>query len=452
MRMRPAVLTYELATRLSGEGAWRELLRDLQRLERAGPDAVREAQARRLARLLTFAPTVEQYRDAPWTGPVPPDEARERLRALPLLEKRVLQEAPERLHGDLESSTTVKSTGGSTGEPVRLRKTSEGLAMERAATWLGLGWSGIRVGDRSVRFWGTPLTRSRRLRFRLADLAMNRIRISAFDLQASDLEGYYRRIARFQPRWFYGYATLIDLLAEWIEGNGRDGTRLGLRSIVPTSEPLAPEQRERIRRVYGAPVQNEYGCGEVGAMAYECEAGQLHVMTESVLVEVLREDGSAAAPGETGEVVVTDLNNYAMPLIRYRLGDRAVRGDDCACGRPYPTLRQVVGRIHDVVYTPAGNRWHGEKIDYLMSSIHQELFPFRRYQVVQREPDLLEVRLVARTEVPDAVRRRIGEYVRDRLDGMRVEVVRVESIERSPSGKLRLVRNDVSPPKTGEPP
>ena len=270
-----------------------------------------------------------------------------------------------------------------------------------------------------------------------------RIRLSAFELEESDLAAYYDRIKRFQPAWFYGYASLIDLLAQWIEQSGRNGTTLGLRSIVPTSEPLSPEQRERVGRVYGAPVQNEYGCGEVGAIAYECERGLLHVMSESVLVEVLKEDGSPVAAGETGEVVVTDLNNYAMPLIRYRMGDRAVAGGACACGRPFPTLERVVGRIHNVVFTPLGRRWHGEKINYLMSPIHQELFPFQQYQVVQKEPDLLEVRLVADVPIPEPAKLRISAYVRDRLDGMRTDVRRVERIERSASGKLRLVRNDL---------
>ena len=272
---------------------------------------------------------------------------------------------------------------------------------------------------------------------------MNRIRLSAFDLDDRDLACYYQRIRSFQPAWFYGYATLIDLLASWIEEHGRDGRGLGLRSIVPTSEPLSAAQRERITRVFGAPIQNEYGCGEVGAIAYECEKGALHIMTDSVAVEVLGDDGSPVVPGETGEVVVTDLNNYAMPLIRYRLGDRAVRGGECACGRPYPTLDRIVGRVHDVVYTPLGRRWHGEKIDYLMLSIHQELFPFRRYQVVQKQPDLLEVRFVSDAPIPPVARQRIADYVRDRLDGMRVDIRRVQTIERSASGKLRLVCNEL---------
>lgn len=444
MGKRLRIALYGAATRWSGQSRWREYLREFRAAEEAGPSAIRERQRRKLERLLSFAvERVEHYRPSgrhaarhdPWSW----------LADFPILEKEVLQQTPERLHGDLRGRKTVKSTGGSTGEPVTLLKTADGVAVERACTWLGLGWFGIGVGDRSVRFWGTPLTRTRRMRFRLADMAMNRIRLSAFDLDDVDLAAYYERIRRFQPAWFYGYATLIDLLATWVEERGREGHVLGLRAIVPTSEPLSAAQRERVTRVFGAPIQNEYGCGEVGAIAYECERGALHVMSESVAVEVLGEDGARVGPGETGEVVVTDLTNYAMPLIRYRLGDRAVSGGTCACGRPYPTLGTVVGRVHDVVFTPLGRRWHGEKIDYLMLSIHQEVFPFKRYQVVQKEHDLLEVRFVSDGTIPEAAKERIASYVRERLDGMRVEIHRVDRVERSPSGKLRLVRNDLEP-------
>lgn len=441
-------LVFDIATSISGQHGWRSHYRTCKRLEAAGPKVVRDRQSQKLNDLLSFAAdNVPHYQEALRT-PRANDQQDPMawLTDVPLLDKEVLQQHPERLHGRLEGRTTIKSTGGSTGEPVALLKTAGGVAVERACTWFGLGWFGIAVGDPSVRFWGTPLTPPRRLRFKLADVAMNRIHVSAFALEESDLAEYYERIKRFQPHWFYGYATLIDLLAEWIEATGRDGTVLGLRAIVPTSEPLSEAQRERVTRVFGAPIQNEYGCGEVGAIAYECERGLLHTMTESVVVEVLTGDGRPAGPGEEGEVLVTDLNNYAMPLIRYRLGDQAVRGGDCKCGRPFPTLERVVGRVHDVVFTPAGKRWHGEKMDYLMSAVHQDVFPFRRYQVVQQETDLLEVRLVSEEPVPEAARRLIEEYVRDRLDGMRAHVRRVDRIERSPSGKLRLVKNEVSRP------
>jgi phenylacetate-CoA ligase len=276
----------------------------------------------------------------------------------------------------------------------------------------------------------------------MTDLAMNRIRLSAFDLDDDDMRDYWRRCMRFRPVWLYGYASLIHLFAEWIEMQGLEGVGLGLRAIVPTSEPLNERERARIGRVFGASVFDEYGCGEVGAIAYTCENGRLHVMTDNVAVECLDEDHRPAPPGKVGELVVTDLTNRAMPLLRYRLGDRVVMGDECDCGRGFPVIKQVLGRIHDVVFTPAGRRWHGEKIDYLMSQLYGERGGFRQYQVVQQAADQLQVRLVPDGPVPEELERRIIAYVSEKLDGMRAEVVLVDRIERAPSGKIWLVRND----------
>lgn len=445
LRWLHANVIYRAATLARGEGAVFRYLEEMRRVQHLPAEELERRQDRRLAELLVLAARSSPFHRGRW-GVLPPihdGNAREVLRTLPLLAKNDLQQnRDEMCCVPRPGRTTDKTTGGSTAQPVRVTKTSDGLAREMAASWMALEWSGIRMGDRAVRFWGTPLTRKRRIRFALADLAMNRIRLSAFDLDDEDLARYWERCLRFRPTWFYGYASLIDLFAEYVEQRGLDGRRLGLRAVVPTSEPLSERQRERIRRVFGAPIQNEYGCGEVGAIAYECGEGSLHVMTETVLVEVLTPDGREAEPGETGELVVTDLTNHAMPLVRYQVGDFAVQGGPCACGRPFPTLREIRGRIHDVVYTPTGRRWHGEKLDYLMVSLYGEVGGFRQYQVVQDGPDSLEVRLVTDGEVSPELEQRIAAYVRDRLDGMRTRVRRVDRVERAPSGKLRVVRND----------
>jgi phenylacetate-CoA ligase len=440
-----AKLIYEPVTALRGEAHVFRYLEEARGLAQLTADGLRAYQGALLARLLNFAKANNAFHRDRWPGfyADAPQEAFAVLKTLPFMSRRDIQNSAATLLSEtLPRRRSRKSTGGSTGEPVRIEKDSAGVAWEMAISWMALEWFGIRPGDRSVRFWGTPLTRKRRLRFRLADIAMNRIRLSAFDLDDADLKIYWERCLRFRPRWFYGYASLIHLFATYIEKEGLDGRRLGLSSVVPTSEPLSQTQRDDIARVYGAPIQNEYGCGEVGAIAYECDRGLLHIMSPNVVVELLNDDGHEALPGEVGEVVVTDLRNYSMPLVRYRLGDFAVRGKDCGCGRPFPTIERVWGRIHDAVFTPAGRRWHGEKFDYLMAQLAAEVGGFSQYQVVQDGPDTLDVRLVAEQPISEALEQRIREYARERLDGMMARVRRVDRTERAPSGKLHLVRND----------
>jgi phenylacetate-CoA ligase len=448
--MHPALgrLAYTAATIALGEQRVFAYLREARGVRRLGTQALLDRQSSKLHELLTWLAREHPYYGTfvharPSEGSVP---ALDRLHELPLLEKDVLQRDAERLiTPDYKGRRISKSTGGSTGSPVRVVKDADGIAREMAASWAAMEDYGIGIGDRSVRFWGTPLKRSRRFRFWLTDMAMNRKRLSAFDLDPSDFERYWNTCRRFKPRWFYGYASLIHMFAEWIRDAGFDGKAIGLKAIVPTSEPLNPGQREVIRDVFGAQVFDEYGCGEVGAMAYACKLGRLHVVTENVVLEVLDEQLRPVEPGETGEVVVTDLTNHAMPLIRYRLGDRAVQGSTCECGNGFPVIERVLGRIHDVVYTPAGRRWHGEKIDYLMSQLYGEIGGFRQYQVVQDSASHLEIRLVTDDEIPNALKATIQDYVRDRLDGMTTTVVAVTRIERAASGKIRVVRNDWLP-------
>lgn len=440
---------YRMATVVLGEGrvfrylGEARIVRDLQAHARV------ERQSGKLRELLVWLSEHHPYYAQKLPESIASIDPMAALQSLPVLEKQTLQE-----NGDIlltpghRVRSITKSTGGSTGAPVRIIKDADGIAREMAATWAALESYGIRVGDRSARFWGTPLTFRRRLRFWLTDLAMNRIRLSAFDLEDEDFRAYWNRCKRFQPIWIYGYASLIHMFADWIERSGLDGSALGLRVVVPTSEPMNDHQRAQVARVFDAPVYDEYGCGEVGAIAYGCENGLLHVVTENLVVEIVDSDGRAVEPGEVGEVVVTDLTNRAMPLLRYRLGDRAVKGGPCGCGRGVPTIEKVLGRIHDVVFTPEGRRWHGEKIDYLMSQLYAEEGGFRQYQVVQESADTLRVCLVSEEGIPATLERKIKEYVADRLDGMHARVLRVDAIERASSGKIRLVRNDYLPGAT----
>ncbi|GJQ22200.1 MAG: hypothetical protein HBSIN02_25550 [Bacteroidia bacterium] len=128
-----------------------------------------------------------------------------------------------------------------------------------------------------------------------------------------------------------------------------------LKSIITTSEKLTPEMRKVMEKAYGCKIYEEYSTVENALFASECEDGRLHVSPDVSIVEILRPDGSACLPGEVGEVVTTVLSRKYQPLIRFRLGDLAAWDDEpCTCGRQMPVIREVVGRIEDVVVGPDG--------------------------------------------------------------------------------------------------
>ncbi len=343
-----ANIVYRAAVFLRGEHRVYQSLHRLRELQTRPFEDVHRQQLRRLAAIVSHAWEGSQLYRERWPTPPPSNslEVLEYLKDLPLLDKGDLRRYPQQLRSSIPLASPLrrKTTGGSTGEAVTVMKNADAIAKEMAASWLAYEWMGIRMGDKAARFWGNPASVKRRARFIAADLAMNRIRFSAFDFDDAKLQQYWRRCLSFRPAYFYGYVSMLSGFAQYLRRAGEDGRRLGLKAIVATSEVLGNPDRLLLEAVFGCPVQNEYGCGEVGPIAYNRGSDTpLSVMADNVFVEVLRPDGSWALPGEEGEIVVSDLNNRAMPLIRYRVGDRAEVGNPKESGLPFPESSTGVG-------------------------------------------------------------------------------------------------------------
>ena len=433
-------ILYPLTLFALGEGKLLSRLREIKRLQFDPPASLRAGQESDLARILAHAlERVPYYR-----GLMPRDHGAdgpfERLSRLPLLAKETVQRERPRLQATpLPARYAVKTTGGSTGEPVTVLKDRAAAACERAAMWLGYSWRGICIGDRAARFWGIPLSRRAGVLGRLGDLAMNRIRFSAFAFDEEDLGRYWDRCRRFRPAYFHGYVSMLEAVARYLEDKGIDARGVPSKAIVATSEVLSPQQRALLERVFGVPILIEYGCGELGPIAYDCEEGMLHTMDFDLVVEVLRPDGKPATEGESGEVVLTDLRNRAMPLLRYRVGDFAERGGPCPCGRGLGTLRRIWGREYDFVTSPGGRRFHGEFFMYIFEELRRRGLSIGQFQVVQKAADRLKVHLVAAPETAAGVQRPLRELLGAEFEGVQIELETVPSIPRRSSGKMAVI-------------
>jgi phenylacetate-CoA ligase len=441
-------VVYPLTVAVRGEAGVFRKLKEFERSQWLGRDEIQRRQAESLAAMLRYAVTrCPHYRQhAPLIGDLTMTNAFEVLPRLPLLTKVDLQHHLRELSAEgFHGLVTRKTTGGSTGQAVTLLKDRKGLGCEMAASWRGYGWAGIRRGDRGARWWGRGHSARRRWRSATADRVMNRRTFSAFAFTEQDLESYWRVCLRAKPAFFYGYTSMLEAFARFVDSRGYDGRSLGLTVIVSTSEVLSPQVRALLRSTFGCAVQNEYGCGEVGPIAYECEQGSLHIAAENLIVEILREDGTPAPVGESGEIVVTDLNNFAMPLLRYRLGDFGELSSQCPCSRGLPVIGRVRGRAYDIVSTPRGRRYHGEFFMYLFEDLRTAGVGVDQFQVVQRSEEDLEVRIVNRGALSAEQRSMITDRLREPLDGMTITIVEVPHIERERSGKLRLIVNQQRP-------
>jgi len=212
-----------------------------------------------------------------------------------------------------------------------------------------------------------------------------------------------------------------------------------LREVRTLSEVLPPETRALCREVWDLKVTDMYSSQEVGYMAFQCpEHEHYHVQGESVLLEVLREDGSPCAPGEVGQVVITSLLNFAMPLVRYAVGDLAEAGAPCPCGRGLPVLKRILGRVRDMLVYPDGRKgW-----PLLGDMYYKEIPAIRQYQIVQHAVDDIEIRLVADRRLTGIEEAKLEEWLHYRSGhAFPIRVTYHEEIPRSAGGKYQDFRN-----------
>lgn len=416
-------------------------LKALQKSQFYPIEKISEIQLDRLNKLLKHArKTVPHYAELPKQTLT----TLEQLKNLPFLEKEFLRDHSEQLYSTKTGLfTRLKTTGGSTGAPVTLRKDNRGMAHELAATWRGYSWSGVDIGDRQARFWGVPASSKDKRRAKLIDFIAHRRRFSAFSFTSNELDSYVTELSNFKPDYFYGYVSMIRQFADHVEKTGQSELVVP-KAIITTAEALTEPDRRKIEDVFNCRVFDEYGCGEIGTIAHECEFGVLHLSVENMVVEILKEDGRPVGPGEEGEIVVTDLVNYSMPLIRYRLKDYATLSDEtCRCGRELPTIRNVLGREYDILVNTKGEKFHGEFFIYIFEDLKKSGFSVESFQIVQSKDLNITISIKCLSENYGQIIAQVKKELCERFDeNLKYSFLRVDKVCRESSGKLRIVKRN----------
>jgi phenylacetate-CoA ligase len=318
------------------------------------------------------------------------------LEMMPVLTKSDLRDSAVKMFVDMGRGTFRNSSGGSTGQPVVLYQDADYQASSLASTLLLYEWAGMNRGDSHALLWGAERDLVRGglgLRRILADFIGNRITLNAFRLSPDRMRDYVARINRFKPVCIEGYAECLYQFAQFVERNNFPVA--APKTIVSSAGTLFPVMRQQIESTFRTVVFDRYGSREVGNMAAECDHHEgLHVFGETCIVEVVDNNGGLVQEGEEGEVLVTSLTNFTMPLIRYQIGDRAVLGKSrCSCGRPYPMLEKIAGRSGASIATEDGGVVSPEFFIHLIGVMHND-GNIGKFQVVQEALDHLVVRLV----------------------------------------------------------
>ncbi|MDM8005971.1 MAG: phenylacetate--CoA ligase family protein [Phycisphaerae bacterium] len=481
--------------RLAGQVFWplterlcqRDTVRRLAALNRTQhlpQEAIREIQERKLRRLLQIA-----SEHCPYHGrrirragidPNDPRLALDVLRSLSLLTRDDVREHRDEMtwFGCPRGGPRLYNTGGSSGEPLKFYFDRFRQAADGAARWRSRQWWGVQPGDPEVLLWGAPieLAANDRLR-RWRDALLNQYILNAFDMTDTTMDAYIGRIRAVRPVCLYGYAGSLALLSRHALTRGLAPGSLGsprLRAVFVTGEVLVEPDREVIASAFGAPVVIEYGCRDGGLLALGCPAGRLHIPQENVILELLDEQGRPVTAGEIGEVVVTHLETYAMPLIRYRTGDLARVWADkgapatgqrqlgscaglnpeprtlnphmgmgsqsrCECGVSLAALAEVRGRLTDQIVCRAGDqirRMHALALIYVL----REVDGIRQFRITQRSLDELDVDVVPTARFNDDSERAILLGLRRRVgDDVAIRLSRRDHIPPTPSGKHACV-------------
>jgi phenylacetate-CoA ligase len=415
------------------------------------PQAVRDRQWRTIKHLLRHAyESVPYYRCAFDEQRISPAAIRSfaDFTRVPILTKSDIRAAGESLLSNRYAVADLhrKTTSGSTGVALTVWVDDDSLQWKRACTLRSDEWSGWRLGERVAKLWGNPGYLRRGLRGRLRNALLERARyLDTLKMDEAALAGFARRLKRRSASLLFGHAHSVFLFAEYVRDNRVTGIRP--RGIVTTAMILHDWQRRVIEDVFGCKVTNRYGSEEVSLIGCECaEHTGLHINADGVYVEVLR-DGRTVPPGEPGSVVVTDLTNRAMPLIRYQIGDVAVLSDKvCPCGRGLPLLERLEGREADYVVTAAGELISGIS---LTENFALHVPGIAQIQIVQEAVDRFVFRIVRGTGFGPASRERIDSLVTERFGRSVAHTCEfVDRIPQEPSGKYRFCISRVPNPFT----
>jgi phenylacetate-CoA ligase len=256
---------------------------------------------------------------------------------------------------------------------------------------------------------------------------------SSYHLSKVNLRAYYDALQRLRPPEIIGYPSSLFALATYVLEQGLEPLRPHV--VFTTAETLLAHQRPALERAFGATVADQYGCTEMSLFVSQCEMGTYHLHPEHGILEVLLPDGKPAPEGTPGEAVCTGLVNMAMPLLRYQLGDRVVLSKrPCACGRSFPVIEEILGRMDDVLITPSG-RPLGR-----LDPIFKPLSGIREAQILQVSRDRLLVRLATEPAFTTRDRESLLHELRKRIgDEMAIDLEFVPRIPKEHNGKFRAV-------------
>jgi phenylacetate-CoA ligase len=329
------------------------------------------------------------------------------------------------------------ATGGTSGEPLSVFYDSN--VPHATMTWRMLSGWGLDISDNGAYLYRAVPTGLRKLLSDIAIYPTRRAYIPAAEMSRARMQRFLTQLKNVKPRYLVGYVGAIDAFADYFLSSG--GSLPSLQAVWTTAAPLPEIKRQFFQRVFDCPVYTQYGCIECFMIAAECRRQSgLHLFSDIRHVEIVDAD-KPAAEQQDGDILVTDLLNYAFPILRYRVGDRGrMLRQNCDCGLNFPILDYVKGRVCDHIYLPDKSFVPGE---YWTTIFDDWPDAIKSFQVHQRKDFGIEVRYEPYLESADEAVSAVEKMLRNKLQcPVQLRFIKMK-IDNNENGKTRFVKSDI---------
>ena len=411
--------------------------------DRLTRDQLKKLQQQKFELLLQFA-----RENCSFYANYPSFSSGDSVSSLPLLSKDIIRANVDSIKARSYSDSELQknSTSGSSGDALHFYSDKKLDDLRQAIAIRGNEWAGQSFGQPLLMLWGSvaDVNKTKEVRTRIAHspLLFNQKILSSFNMKEDDILEHINTINSFKPAVIVGYPSSLEAFAEFV----LDGKRKIHKpnGIITSGETLFEPQRKRIEEAFGCKVMNRYGSREMGNIASECpHQNGLHIHEDHVIVEILNENQEPCKAGELGEIVVTDLDNFGFPMIRYRIGDLGSFAESpCSCGRPYRLLNKVEGRVFDLVVGTNGNRIPGN----YFTLYFRKLPGIKRFQVQQKSDLSLKILLETTEDYSNLTEQKLISGLKEQLGSdINLELKQVAQIAPTGSGKHRWVISEASP-------
>ena len=429
---------------------YRRQIDETTTLLNAPRETVLAFQAERLEKLLRHAyQTTPYYRDLFKKASLPPGSLGiATFSRIPPLEKQTIREQPERLCSEAfpQQQRIKNATGGSTGTPLTFYQDRNYWNQRNLSVYYFDRWAGWDFGEPQLIIWGAlaDAERNSDWKHRLNTFWRNQYWLNGFHLTDAAMHTVFEKMQRWHPQTILAYPSSLYQFATFLSENNlapRRKSRFGdpsYKGIIASAEMLHPHYRTLAETVFNTKVYNRYGGREVGLIAMECAEGRMHINCRDLYLEIDSTDPYT----KPGELLITQLNNYVMPFIRYRIGDIGRLSDEfCPCGNQLPILAELLGRTTATFRTETGTLIHG---GYFTQQFYN-LTGVSQFQLIQETYEHCVLKLVINAQWREATRDLLLQKIQEALGmDVAVKVEFVEEIPLSASGKQEFTISRVA--------